>query len=297
MSYRPEHQAPPELFYNQEEAAKYANNSRIIHIQSAMTERAIQLLNINFERGPHLMLDVGCGSGLSGDILSEYGFEWMGVDISTSMLEIARQRECDGDVMLNDIGEGLPFRPGVFDGCISISVLQWLCNADFAEANPYKRSVTFFTALYACLRRGARAVFQWYPENERQMEMVTSAAMKCGFTGGMVVDYPHSTRAKKYFLVLFCGQASDPDFVAPQTQALGQNPGDEPEDEDELPSSVAVGASDNKAARRQAYGKSMRKVSVKSKEWIQNKKDRQRRQGKDVRSDSKYTGRQRKPKF
>ena len=29
--------------------------------------------------------------------------------------------------------------------------------------------------------------------------------MKAGFSGGMVVDFPHSTRAKKYFLVLMVG--------------------------------------------------------------------------------------------
>ena len=35
----------------------------------------------------------------------------------------------------------------------------------------------------------------------------------------------------------------------------------------------------------------------KTKEWIGNKKDRQRRQGKEVRHDSKYTGRKRKERF
>ena len=35
--------------------------------------------------------------------------------------------------------------------------------------------------------------------------MITSAAMKCGFTGGLVVDYPNSTRAKKYYLVIEAG--------------------------------------------------------------------------------------------
>jgi hypothetical protein len=33
------------------------------------------------------------------------------------------------------------------------------------------------------------------------MELITSAAMRCGFTGGLVVDYPNSTRAKKYCFV------------------------------------------------------------------------------------------------
>jgi 18S rRNA (guanine1575-N7)-methyltransferase len=32
--------------------------------------------------------------------------------------------------------------------------------------------------------------------------MITSAAMKSGFSGGLVVDYPNSTKAKKYYLVI-----------------------------------------------------------------------------------------------
>lgn len=31
--------------------------------------------------------------------------------------------------------------------------------------------------------------------------MITQQAMKAGFTGGLVVDYPNSTRAKKYFII------------------------------------------------------------------------------------------------
>ena len=32
--------------------------------------------------------------------------------------EIAVERETDGDVILSDIGEGVPFRAGAFDGVI-----------------------------------------------------------------------------------------------------------------------------------------------------------------------------------
>lgn len=35
--------------------------------------------------------------------------------------------------------------------------------------------------------------------------MITAQAMKAGFQGGLVVDYPNSTKAKKYFLVLNAG--------------------------------------------------------------------------------------------
>ena len=48
-------------------------------------------------------------------------------------------------------------------------------------------------------------MFQFYPENSAQVELITSQAMKSGFTGGLVVDYPNSTKAKKIFLVLMTG--------------------------------------------------------------------------------------------
>ena len=32
--------------------------------------------------------------------------------------------------------------------------------------------------------------------------------MRAGFSGGLVVDFPNSTRAKKYFLVLMVGNSS-----------------------------------------------------------------------------------------
>lgn len=49
----------------------------------------------------------------------------------------------------------------------------------------------FFGSLYRCLARGARAVFQIYPESVAQRELILGAAMRAGFAGGVVVDYPH----------------------------------------------------------------------------------------------------------
>jgi 18S rRNA (guanine1575-N7)-methyltransferase len=40
-------------------------------------------------------------------------------------------------------------------------------------------------------------VFQFYPDSPEQMELVTQYALRAGFTGGLVIDYPNSTRAKK----------------------------------------------------------------------------------------------------
>ena len=74
---RPEETAPPEIFYNDIEARKYTDNSRIIKIQTALTERALELLALPEDGTPKLLLDLGCGSGLSGEALSEEGHIWV----------------------------------------------------------------------------------------------------------------------------------------------------------------------------------------------------------------------------
>ena len=51
------------------------------------------------------------------------------MDISEAMLDVALDREVEGDLCVGDLGQGLPFRTGTFDGAISISAVQWLCNA------------------------------------------------------------------------------------------------------------------------------------------------------------------------
>ena len=279
-SKRPEHLAPPEIFYNEEEAAKYTTNTRMMEIQRQMSARALELLALP-EDQPCCLLDVGCGSGLSGELLTENGHFWIGVDISQSMLSIAHDREVEGDLILNDVGQGVSFRPGTFDGCISISALQWLCNADKKSHNPVKRLHKFFTSLYTCLSRGSKAVFQFYPENPAQVELITAQALRAGFTGGVVVDYPNSSKAKKMFLCLFAGTV-----VTKLPPGLGTQSGQDVDS-----------ASFTGQRMRTEFHKGNRKPVKKSKNWIQEKKERRKRQGKEVRPESKYTGRKRRTKF
>ncbi|GLC35268.1 hypothetical protein PLESTB_000582800 [Pleodorina starrii] len=281
---RPEHVAPPDIFYNEDEARKYTTNSRMIAIQASLTERALELLALPQDGLPRMLLDLGCGSGLSGEALSEAGHTWLGLDISAAMLDVAAEREVEGDLVLGDLGHGLPLRPGAFDGAISISAVQWLCNADRSGHDPRKRMKRFFETLYMALRRGARAVLQIYPENHQQAEMLVAAAMKVGFSGGMVVDYPHSTRAKKYFLVLMVGTSS----AVPQAKGLD---GSEPEDEEEAAQVKMAGRDRNKRRKTGGGGGGS---GGKGRDWVLKKKEQMRKKGYDIAPDSKYTGRKRK---
>ena len=291
---RPEVQAPPEIFYNEAEARKYTTSSRIIEIQARISERALELLALPDDGVPKMLLDIGCGSGLSGETLTEHGHRWIGCDISQSMLDVALERETEGDLLLADMGEGLGLRPGVMDGAISISAVQWLCNADKSSHEPRLRLKAFFGSLYRCLARGARAVLQFYADNVKQTEMLVSFAMKAGFAGGVVIDWPHSSKAKKSYLVLTCGTSS----VASLPKGKGENgemcSSDDDDDGDESNDDQTVGTyGRNRSNKRQKVNKK----NGRGKDWLLRKKEQMRKRGRDVPADTKYTGRKRKTRF
>lgn len=64
----------------------------MIDIQVQMSERAVELLALSDE--PHFLLDLGCGSGLSGSVLEDQGHTWVGIDISSAMLGELHLRYC-----------------------------------------------------------------------------------------------------------------------------------------------------------------------------------------------------------
>lgn len=264
---RPEFTAPPEIFYNEDESKKYTQSSRVQQIQATMTLRALELLNLPPSQ---LILDVGCGSGLSGEILSEEGSHaWVGMDISASMLGEALDREVEGDLFLADMGQGVPFRAGVFDAAVSISAIQWLCNADRSDAEPKRRLAQFFGTLFAALKRGGKVCCQFYPTSQKQTDAILGAAKTAGFGGGLVIDDPESKKNTKYYLVLTAGQVEN---AAEQINLEGVTMDD------------AVRRSKSSAGETR-------------KGYIKRKKELMKRRGKVVKEDSKYSGRKRKPRF
>lgn len=281
---RPEHIAPPEIFYDYNEASKYTQNSRIIDIQESMANRAIELLELDERLGPQLILDVGCGSGLSSQCIEEAGHKWVGVDISDAMISVAKEKHKEGDlddaeILKLDLGDGLPFKPGSFDAAISVSVLQWLCNADKKTHSPAKRLLRLFSTLYTCLTRTGKAVLQFYPESPQQVELINQQALKAGFFGGLVIDNPDSARAKKFFLVLSCGGTN---FKLPNAVREEEESG--------------LHAKNEKRQKFRSNNRNQGSVK-KSKDWVMKKKERRRKQGEKTRPDTKYTARKRSGKF
>jgi len=247
-----------------------------------MTRRALELLDLS---SPSLILDVGCGSGLSGEILTSVAPDeggphiWVGMDVSASMLDVALQRDVEGDLLLADIGQGVPFRAGTFDAAVSISAIQWLCNAESSDTSPQGRLSRFFNGLFAALRRGGRAVCQFYPKNDAQRAMITQAAVKAGFGAGLLEDDPDTKNVKVYLVLTVGGPAAD--------GSGGDITG------------VVKGMDDVDVVDERRRGGKAGKGEMKkgSKAWIIKKKEQMERKGKIVKASSKYTGRKRRIAF
>ena len=194
-----------------------------------------------------------------------------------------------------------------------MSALQWLCYSDKKDHRSAQRLRAFFTSLYRCLRRGARAALQIYPESPEQLDLISQTAAACGFGGGLVVDFPNSTKAKKYYLCLMAGV--DPAAAgATLPRALGgggsgRSVVDAADDDDVVRiyssrgAASGAGASAGHGADSAAYegrrnrlkkrSKKGSRVSVKGKDWVVAAKDARRRKGLVTKSDSKYTARKR----
>lgn len=192
----PELSGPAELYYNDKESQKYNSNTRVTKIQREMTLRALELLAMPAE--PCTILDLGCGSGLSGRAINELGHRWVGVDISPAMLAIAQSQTQSLGLLRCDLGIPLPFQKESFDYAVSISAVQWLFQSYATHHYPLSRVRTFFRSLYSTV--AVRAVIQVYC-SKKELDILTKEARLAGFSGGMIVDN-EGTKNVKHFLVL-----------------------------------------------------------------------------------------------
>ena len=70
------------------------------------------------------ILDVGCGTGLSGRAMAETGFTNIsGRDVNAAMLEVARATSVYRDLTVTDPADPFPFEPGEYAALAAIGVI------------------------------------------------------------------------------------------------------------------------------------------------------------------------------
>jgi len=96
------------------------------------------------------VLDFGCGAGRSTVFLKKLGFDAVGIDISPSMIEVARKADPHGSYELVDDGDFSRFVPGSFD-CI-------LCAFAFDNIPDNDKRVGLLRRLRELLNRDGRII-------------------------------------------------------------------------------------------------------------------------------------------
>ncbi len=110
------------------------------------------------------LLDIGCGTGLFVEKYIRYGGSATGLDISTRMIEQARNR-CDCCEFTVGTGERIPFRDSSFDAVSSLLVFSYLRDPAAMLSETYRvlqpgGAVAICTLGKKLLTRGIPAIYQ-----------------------------------------------------------------------------------------------------------------------------------------
>lgn len=195
MALLPEDYVLPEVYYTEERAKQYDQNSRIRKIQREMTLRAIEILEVE---APAKFLDIGCGTGHSMRALIEKDFQVKGVDIAEPMLSIARKKGLD--VFKADFTNRIPFDSEVFDYVISISTLQWVFHGFKPEIILEKGKKTA-AEIKRVLKPKGRAIIQFYPKSTEQLDLAGRIFRKTKFQVTKIIDDPKIPKLRKIYLL------------------------------------------------------------------------------------------------
>jgi len=180
----------PALYYTDEEIKKYARCGGMRRAQEKIAYRILELLGL--EPGAKL-LDLGCGIGYTALVYKSEGYDVIGIDILTKMLEKAREMGLtivEGDMRnLSRL-----FQREEFDAVVSASALQWLKEGkDIGEVA---------TGVNYVLKDKGKLVIQFYPKSEEEMMNTARVFKKGGFEGEIVVDNPENPKKRTIYLVM-----------------------------------------------------------------------------------------------
>ncbi len=138
-----------------------------------------------------LILDMGCGTGFSSEILVSQGFRVVAIDILVDMIYKAREKkesykEYDSiSLVLADINF-LPFRDEIYEVAISVSAFNFIIHNLHEMEEKRKRVSKTARNLFTILKPKGRIVIEFYPSNQRELEMFTSSFTKNGFNGFLI---------------------------------------------------------------------------------------------------------------
>lgn len=155
---------------------------------------------------PYLILDLGCGTGFSSEILITSGLKVIGVDILFDMLIKAKSKiphlENGSNLylILADM-KYLPIRPKSINHIISISAYNFILHEkkDYKDKNKTLNNTA--KSLKRILKSNGRIIIELYPNNEEELNLFSSSFTDNGFNGFMIKQNPKQKKGQTFLLL------------------------------------------------------------------------------------------------
>ncbi len=154
----------------------------------------------------YIILDLGCGTGFSSEVLAESGFRVIGVDILKDMLYKAKfkAKDCSNynsvHYILADINY-LPLKENSIDHVISVSAYNFIVSEKRELGDKLKTLNIVATTIHKILKQAGRVVIEFYPKDEKELELFTSSFKKNNFNG-FIVKSNLKQKSGQQFLLL-----------------------------------------------------------------------------------------------
>lgn len=202
--------------YLNEKAEEYDSSKWMERNQKRSTLLCIQYLfdeklgdqgKNGFEnRNNLLLLDLGCGTGFSSEILVGSGFKVIGVDVLPDMLLRAREKKRnlkekqDLELILASINQ-LPIRGKKINHIISISAYNFIIYGKEDHNEKVNQLTETARYLHTILKKKGRIIIEFYPKDDHELKIFKNSFINNGFEGFMVKNNPKQ-KAGQTFLLL-----------------------------------------------------------------------------------------------
>lgn len=153
-----------------------------------------------------LVLDLGCGTGFSSEIMTTYGFRVVGVDILKDMLFKAGEKKrlypeySKIEFILADINS-LPLREMTIDHVLSVSAYNFITHGLLENKEKEKRINTTARYLYEILKPLGRIILEFYPLDEQELNSYISSFINNGFNGFLIKKHEKQKSGQTFILL------------------------------------------------------------------------------------------------